>query len=161
MTDIFDSLTATAANDGVHVMLEELAQSLRERHRWHALFDLRLMQARIKLGLPPTGDIGTPNAATQEQLDQASLTACSEVGWPLLEAGEVTAAWMYLRATSAQNEVAKKLAELAASPPEDEETAMAQMQDKQRHQRLHDQFVLRQNCQRFYGFCLQQRLRLH
>ena len=36
---------------------------------------------------------------------------------------------MYLRATSAQNEVAKKLAELAASPPEDEETAMAQMQD--------------------------------
>ena len=41
MTDIFDSLTATAANDGVHVMLEELAQSLRERHRWHALFDLR------------------------------------------------------------------------------------------------------------------------
>lgn len=129
MTDIFDSLTATAANDGVHVMLEELAQSLRERHRWHALFDLRLMQARIKLGLPPTGDIGTPNAATQEQLDQASLTACSEVGWPLLEAGEVTAAWMYLRATSAQNEVAKKLAELAASPPEDEETAMAQMQE--------------------------------
>lgn len=129
MTDVFDSLTTTAESDGAHAMLEELAQSLRARHRWHALFDLRLMQARIKLGLSPTGDIGNPDEAVREQLDLASLNACREVGWPLLEAGEVSAAWMYLRATSAQTEIAKKLAELAASPPDDEEAAMTQLQD--------------------------------
>ena len=72
MTDIFDSLATTATSQGPRAMLDALADSLRERHRWHALFDLRLLQARVTLGLPSTGDLGPLDEATRERLDQAA-----------------------------------------------------------------------------------------
>jgi len=56
--DTFDRLETTAARDGMAAMFHELAESLRTRGRWHALFDLRLLEARVQLGLPATGDAG-------------------------------------------------------------------------------------------------------
>jgi hypothetical protein len=117
--DIFSQLAATADTAGAAAMFDTLATSLKDRGRWHALFDLRLLQARIALGLPATGELrgegseGDISPEDRDQLDERSLAACREVGWPLLEAGQVAAAWMYLRAAAAPAEVAEKLESLA------------------------------------------------
>ena len=133
--DFFSRLATTADTAGAPAMFDTLAESLKARSRWHALFDLRLLEARIALGLPATGELtgqrgqGEVAPAIRDQLDERSLAACREVGWPLLEAGQVAAAWMYLRAAAAPAEVAEKLAGLAhgitanAESLDDEETA--------------------------------------
>ena len=127
--DIFDTLAETAAARGAPAMFEALADSLKARRRWHALFDLRMLESRVALGLPPTGDIGAIDEKTRERLDERSLAACREVGWPLLDEGHVAAGWMYLRAAAEPAEVSRKLAELAGSPLADEEAAAARMQE--------------------------------
>ena len=126
---IFTQLAATADAAGAEAMFDTLAASLKARGRWHALFDLRLLQSRIALGLPATGELVDVSPDVRDQLDERSLAACREVGWPLLEAGQVAAAWMYLRAAAAPAEVAEKLAVLAhgitaaGETIDDEETA--------------------------------------
>jgi hypothetical protein len=127
--DIFDVLTATAAHGGPQAMFDALAASLAARRRWHALFDLRLLQARTELGLPATGDLGTVDSATRDKLDETSLAACREVGWPLLEEGRVAAAWMYLRAAAEPAEVARKLAALAQQEAADDEESSSRLQE--------------------------------
>jgi len=109
----FDSLEEACAGGGPEAMFEALAASLARRGRWHALFDLRMVQARKSLGLPLVGDTGPLDEVTRERLDEMSLAACREAGWPLLEAGQVAAAWMYLRAAASAEEVATRLAAMA------------------------------------------------
>ena len=118
----FPALVATCEARGPEAMLAELAASLTARGRWHALFDLRMVEARLRLGLPLSGDVGPLDESRRERLDELSLAACREVGWPLIEAGQVAAAWMYLRAAAAPEEVATRLAAVAARlvPPGDE-----------------------------------------
>ncbi|MEI7780484.1 MAG: hypothetical protein WCJ18_01015 [Planctomycetota bacterium] len=129
--DVFTMLTSTAAAGGPTAMFAALAESLQARRRWHALFDLRLLQARTALGLPSTGDIGTLDPATRDRLDEQSLAACREVGWPLLDEGQVAAGWMYLRAAAEPAEVARKLAALLLrdAPANDDEAAAARRQE--------------------------------
>jgi len=122
MTELFDTLAAQATR-GRDDLFATLASSLTERRRWHALFDLRLLEARAALGLPLTGDLGTLDAGARERLDERSLAACREVGWPLFDEGSVAAGWMYLRAAVEPAEVATKLRDLAARLPADEEAA--------------------------------------
>jgi len=124
----FDRLEQACAARGPAAMCEELAASLAARGRWHAVFDLRLVQARLTLGLPVGGPPETIDEAARDRLDALSLAACREVGWPLLEAGQVAAGWMYLRAAAEEGEVAARLAPLAdrvltAADPADEESA--------------------------------------
>ena len=129
--DVFTMLTSTAAAGGPTAMFAALADSLKARQRWHALFDLRLLQARAALGLPTTGDVGTLDPATRDRLDEQSLAACREVGWPLLDEGHVAAGWMYLRAAAEPAEVADKLAALLLrdAPSADDEAAAARLQE--------------------------------
>ena len=128
MTDLFDALATTAARDTAE-MFRMLADSLRERRRWHALFDLRLLEARAALGLPAAGDLSAVDPARRDALDERSLAACREVGWPLLDEGAVAAGWMYLRAAAEPDAVARKLRELAARPPADDEAADTRRQE--------------------------------
>jgi len=111
--DLFQRLEAVAVAEGRAAMFDMLADSLVKSGHWHALFDLRLVQARASLGLPSSGDLGGIDAAQRDALDERSLAACREVGWPLLRAGNVAAGWMYLRAAAEPGEVAAALAELA------------------------------------------------
>jgi hypothetical protein len=106
---VFERLERLAATEGVAATLESLATSLAEGGRWHAVFDVRLLEARLSLGLPISGDLGGVDRATREKLDEASLAACREAGWPLLEEGRPAAAWMYLRASAEPTEVAARL----------------------------------------------------
>jgi len=125
----FAALESAAADRGTDAMFATLAAALGERRRWHALFDVRLVQARMALGLPATGDLAEVPPDVRDRLDEMSLAACREVGWPLLDEGEVGAGWMYLRAAADPAEVATKLAARAdalmasADPTTDEEVA--------------------------------------
>jgi hypothetical protein len=111
----FQRLDAACATAGSAAMLESLAAALADQSRWHAVFDVRLMQARLALGLPVTGDLGAVPADVRDRLDELSLAACREVGWPLLEDGQIAAAWMYLRAAADPAELAARLEKLV--PP--------------------------------------------
>ena len=113
--ELFAELATLADTAGSAAMFETLAAALTSRRRWHALFDLRLVEARINLGLPPTGDVGDLTPSVRDQLDERSLAACREIGWPLLDEGQVAAAWMYLRAAAAPAEVSERLAAVAGS----------------------------------------------
>ena len=113
--ELFATLAATADTAGTAAMFKTLAAKLEARRQWHALFDLRLVEARTDLGLPPTGDLGELSPAVRDQLDERSLAACREIGWPLLDEGQVAAAWMYLRAAAAPAEVSERLASMAAT----------------------------------------------
>lgn len=123
----FASLERTCAESGPEAMLEALATSLAGRRRWHAVFDVRLLQARLALGLPATGDLGQLAPERRDRLDERSLAACREVGWPLLEEGQAAAAWMYLRAAAEPAELSARLERLVppllAAAADDEESA--------------------------------------
>jgi len=130
----FSRLSDICAASGPEAMLESLAGMLRDRHRWHALVDVRLMQARVMLGLPPTGDPGPLSAADRDRFDDLSLAACREAGWPLLDEGQVAAASMYLRAAAEPAAVAERLAALAGrilgnAADADDEEASRQLQE--------------------------------
>jgi hypothetical protein len=111
--DLFASLERRTASEGAAAMLADLAKRMADAKRWHAVFDARLLEARLALGLPVAGETGPIDAATRAALDEQSLAACREVGWPLLDEGQPSAAWMYLRAAVEPAEVAPRLAEVA------------------------------------------------
>ena len=111
----FTRLASTCREAGTGAMLAHLAGLLAAAGRWHALFDARLLEARLALGLPLAGGLGTVPADVRQRLDERTLAACREAGWPLLEEGQVAAAWMYLRAAAEPGEVAARLAALAES----------------------------------------------
>ena len=111
--DPFDDLTRTCESAGAAAMLDDLAASLAARSRWHALFDTRIIQARVAIGLPPVGAPGDVPAAARDAFDERSLAACREAGWPLIEEGQIAAGWMYLRAAAEPAAVSARLAALA------------------------------------------------
>jgi len=113
--EAFARLAGICATAGPDAMLDALAKSLTERRQWHALFDARIMQARVAVGLSPVGGPGDVPATVRDRFDERSLAACREVGWPLLREGQVAAAWMYLRATGDPAEMSRQLEALAAT----------------------------------------------
>ena len=112
-TDRFAELARACEAGGCDAMLDDLAESLAARKRWHALFDARIIQARVACGLPPVGTPGDVPAHLRDAFDVRSLAACREAGWPLLEEGQVAAGWMYLRAAADPAEVSARLAAIA------------------------------------------------
>jgi hypothetical protein len=113
-TDEFDTLGRICADSGPEAMFDALATSLSARRRWHALFDLRILQARMAVGLPPASGPADVPADLRDRFDERSLAACREAGWPLFEEGHVAAAWMYLRAAAEPAEMSRRLEALAA-----------------------------------------------
>ena len=112
--DIYDELQQAAAAQGVDGALERLAEYLKSAHQYHDLFDVRLMQARRKQGLPviwtkSMDDLPEPQRTVVED---ASLEACREAGRGLLAVGRVREAWMYLRPTGDKAAVAAELERL-------------------------------------------------
>jgi hypothetical protein len=114
--DLFQRLSDTAATAGAPAMLAALAADCRTEHRWHSLFDVRMLEARLAAGLPVTGEIGRLEGAAREAFDERSIAACREAGWPLLEEGHIAAAWMYLRAAAEHEEVVSRLAAIVSRP---------------------------------------------
>jgi len=94
---MFDRIAA--ASDDTAQMFQQTAQQLLEAGQLHQLFEMRLLEQRYKLGLPldqqtALDDVSSP---AREQLEQAYLQACREVGRLLLDRGQAREAWAYLR----------------------------------------------------------------
>lgn len=112
--DIYDELAQARASGNVDTTLEKLAEHLRSNHQYHDLFDVRLMQARVKHGLPAiwTKSLDQIPEPQRTAVEDASIEACREVGKLMLEVGRVREAWMYLRPTGDKAELAARLEEL-------------------------------------------------
>jgi hypothetical protein len=107
-------LQGNSQRSGVEAGLERLADWFRTERRYHELFDTRLMQARVRLGLPiilttPLEELDEP---LRSEVENAYLSACREAGWLLWNAGEIRQAWMYLRPLGEMPAVAAALAKL-------------------------------------------------
>jgi hypothetical protein len=78
--DRFENLAAICSASGSDAMLDALAASLAARKRWHAVFDARIIQARLAIGLPPVGAPGDVPPHLRDAFDDRSLAACREAG---------------------------------------------------------------------------------
>ena len=114
-------LTATLEANGIDAMFQKLEDSLRDSRRWHSLFDARLLRARATLGLPLIGPVTDADKKTKQKLDEETIAACREVGWKLLDEGQIASGWMYLRAAVETHEVVDKLSQMASDLLEQEE----------------------------------------
>jgi len=114
-------LTTTLEANGIDAMFQKLENSLRHSRRWHSLFDAHLLRARTTLGLPLVGPVTDADKATKKKLDEETIAACREVGWQLLDEGQIASGWMYLRAAVETHEVVDKLSQMASQLLEQEE----------------------------------------
>lgn len=112
--DIYEELLQARQSGGSEAALQRLAKYLLECHQYHDLFDVRLMQARHKLGLPIvwTKTLDQVPEPQRTAMEDASLEACREVGRAMLEVGRVREAWMYLRPAGDKAETAAALERL-------------------------------------------------
>ncbi|MEM8946786.1 MAG: hypothetical protein AAGD11_16550 [Planctomycetota bacterium] len=103
---------SSAAGDP-NQLFQQVAKQLVDAGKLHQLFDLRLLEHRHKLGLAidqraALDDVPSP---AREQLEQAYLDACREVGLLLLKSGQARDAWTYLRPTGDKAAVREWLAQ--------------------------------------------------
>jgi hypothetical protein len=112
--DIYDELRRIRETKDPAATLEKLAQYLRQNHQYHDLFDVRLMQARHKHGLPIiwTKTLDQIPEPQRTSVEDASIEACREIGKAMLEVGRVREAWMYLRPAGDRAETAAALERL-------------------------------------------------
>ncbi len=112
-SDTFDQLQKDMRQQGPVAALDSLAKQLSTDGNYHELFDVRLMQARHRLGLPiiVTKGLDDLPEPQRSQVEAAYLDACREVGHELLKK-DVRQAWMYLRPLGDKKIVADALRKL-------------------------------------------------
>jgi hypothetical protein len=110
----FDDLADAAAHQGIAAATRILADHLRTAEQYHELFDLRLLEARIELGLPAilTKGLDDLEEPLRTRMEDRYIEACREVGHLLLAGGRVREAWMYLRPVGDRAAVAAALEKL-------------------------------------------------
>jgi len=113
----FAQLDVAFRSGGLAAMLESLAAKLASERKYHELFDTRLMQARIKLGLPSVTSVTLEDLPEPHRtaVESAYLEACGEIGQRLIDEGRLGEAWLYLRPTGKTEALASALAKQAAT----------------------------------------------
>ena len=112
---IFDQLAADLQQGKTEAALARLAEELRASRRYHDLFDTRLMQARLRLGLPIVDGkkLDELQEPLRSQVEEAYVAACREVGDLLVAEGKLREAWMYLRPADARDTMKRALETVA------------------------------------------------
>ncbi len=110
----FDQLEQELQSGGVSAVLDRLVERLREKGRYHELFEALKMRLRHQLGLPILySDVGDElDESRRTQLEDGLLDACRQVGLALLRDGFVRDGWMYLRPVGERGQVADALKSL-------------------------------------------------
>ena len=132
----FDDLRSALSDQGVDGVLEKLAEQLIAEKKFQELFDARLLQARLKLGLPAilTESVYDTAPDCQAQIDEALVETCREVGNYLLAENELVAAWSYLKHCNGKAELAKAL---EGYEPDDEDEGLDQLIEIAVHEGVH------------------------
>ena len=115
---LFDELQTTLDAQGPDAVVTKLAERLKTEQRFHDLFDLRLMEARRREGLPLVATRGLDELPEplRSKMEAAYLDACREIGALHLAAGRIRDAWLYMRPVGDKTGVR---AALEALPDED------------------------------------------
>ncbi len=103
---------------GSEAAVERVAEWLKQNRHYDRILELRLLDARRRLGLPLVHSNsleGIPEP-TRQAYEDAYVAACREVGQLYLEDGNITAAWPYFRAIDEPQPVADAI---EALPTED------------------------------------------
>jgi len=115
----FEALDRLLADGGPAAAFEHLAHTFREQKRYPMLFETRLMQIRLDLGLPliAADPSAEPSGELRKAYESAFIAAARETGGLYLGDGEITRAWPYFRAIGDTCPVAEALE--TAEPGED------------------------------------------
>jgi hypothetical protein len=115
----FEALDRLLADGGPAAAFNHLAETFRGQKQYPMLFETRLMQTRLELGLPLiSGDPASePSGELRKQYESAFIEAARETGALYLADGEVTRAWPYFRAIGDTRPVAEAIEK--AEPGED------------------------------------------
>ena len=119
----FNDFERRLQSEGAAAALAQLAEGLKQARRYGELFDVRLMQARLKHGLPvaQSTSLESLSEPLRRAIEEDYLTACREVGFALLEQRRLREAWKYLRPTDEQAAVSAALMKIAPNEENAEE----------------------------------------
>ena len=97
---VFSWIEHVLQNGNAGTAFEQLAERFRRDKQYRGLFDARLMQKRLELGLPlvSTAGIGDVPKDLQQAYQDAYVHAAREVGELMLADGNIPHAWPYFRA---------------------------------------------------------------
>src|SRR5438270_6762640 len=98
--DTFDQLERARQEGGAAGGFDFLIQRFRQEKNYPSLFEARLMQKRLELGLEPiqSGSLEDVPAEVRPAYERAFIDAAREVGGLFLGDGDVARAWPYYRA---------------------------------------------------------------
>ena len=99
MDPIFHQIATDYANSGLQAALETAEKQLRNEKRFHELFEVLKMKDRHQLGLPVLHQDGQQSISEDQQrkLEDGLIAACRDVGFALLDEGQIQDSWVYLR----------------------------------------------------------------
>jgi len=111
-SEIFELLDQATGEDA-HALLDRLAEQLRQEKNYHQLYQVRLMQARLRVGQPvAAGMLSEMPEPARSQAERLFLDACREVGGLLAEEGKLQEAWNYLQYVGDKEPLAAAFARL-------------------------------------------------
>ncbi|TWT32718.1 hypothetical protein [Blastopirellula retiformator] len=109
----YDEIRNALDEKGAEAALERLSDQLRQEKKYYELFEALKMLARLRLGLPLLyNDLG--DELTEEkrnQLEDALIEVCREVGTLLLDEGRIREGWYYLRPVGDKEPVLRAIRE--------------------------------------------------
>ena len=116
MNELFQKLAADFESGGIAATLATAEQQLRKEKRFHELFEILKMRDRQQQGLPllHRDDVKTTESQ-QRQLEDGLIKACNDVGFALLDDGQIQESWVYLRHLNDSDAVLEKLRAVKAN----------------------------------------------
>jgi hypothetical protein len=113
----FDLVEQAFQSSGAEAVFDVLAGNARQSNNYRMLFNIRLMQARYRLGMPLIDPDPVPHLTDEQRpiYDQACREAALETGQLLLENGDIAGAWPYFRAIGESGPVAAAIEKVTAS----------------------------------------------
>jgi hypothetical protein len=144
----FDHLDRAIAEGGPAPAFEYLAESFREQKNYPMLFETRLMQIRLELGLPliSADPSAEPQGALRKQYEERFIQAAREIGWLFLNDGEIARAWPYFRAINEHTPIIEAIEKV--EPGETVDPVIEIAFQERVHPRKGFELLLRQ-----YGLC--------
>jgi len=125
--DTFELLEQARLAGGAAGGFDFLLQRFRDEKNYPSLFEARLMQKRLDLGLDPLqiGSLEDVPAAVRPTYERAFIDAAREVGGLFLADGDVARAWPYFRAIGESAPVAAVIEQITPGKDEDMEAVIA------------------------------------